>query len=74
MDKKHEIIYGIKALINDPEFQARHKMKATYFTRKRVLVFPIVLAFILQKSVKSLQLVLNEGRYLKTDHLSNSHI
>lgn len=79
MDKQHEIIHTIKTLINDPEFQTRHKLKAKYFTRKRALLFPIVLVFILQKSVKSLQLVLNEFfeklslyRVLMTLTVSNS--
>jgi hypothetical protein len=60
MDKKHEIVHTIKELLNDSEFQARHKINPKYFTRQRALTFPIVLTLILQKSVKSLQLVLNE--------------
>jgi hypothetical protein len=60
MDKKLIVIQMTKRLLSDVDFQARHRVKPKYFTRNRVLTFSIVLALILQKSVKSLQLVLNE--------------
>lgn len=60
MDKKTPAIQTSKRLIADADFKTRHRVKAEYFTRQRVLTFVIVLGFILQKSVKSLQLVLNE--------------
>lgn len=49
-----------KRLLHDPHFKIRHRVNPKYFTRNRVLLFSIVLVLILQKSVKSLQLVLNE--------------
>jgi len=60
MDKKLAVIQTTKTLLTHADFKARHRVKPKYFTRKRVLTFSIVLALILQKSVKSLQLVLNE--------------
>lgn len=60
MDKKFAVIQTTKTLLTHADFQVRHRVKPNYFTRKRVLTFSIVLALILQKSVKSLQLVLNE--------------
>ena len=47
-------------LIHDAEFKARHRQKATDFTRSRSLVFPLVMLFVLRKGVKSLQLMVNE--------------
>jgi hypothetical protein len=44
----------------DSVFQGRHKIKPKYFTRERVLTFPVVMVILFQKSVKSLQLMLNE--------------
>jgi hypothetical protein len=60
MDIACAVIQTVKTLVADAEFQSRHRVKATYFTRKRVFTFSIVLVLLLQKSVKSLQLVLNE--------------
>jgi len=47
-------------LIHDADFKARHRQKATDFTRSRSLVFPLVMLFVLRKGVKSLQLMVNE--------------
>lgn len=41
-------------------FKASHRTEPRYFTRDRALTFPLVILLILQKSVKSMQLVLNE--------------
>jgi hypothetical protein len=60
MDKKLTVIQTTKRLLTHADFQARHRVKSKFFTRKRVLTFSIVLLLLLQKSVKSLQLVLNE--------------
>jgi hypothetical protein len=60
MDKKVAVIQTIRTLLTNADFHARNRVKPKYFTRKRVLTFSIVLILILQKSVKSLQLVLNE--------------
>jgi hypothetical protein len=44
----------------DDDFKARHRTQSKYFTRERVLTYPLVILLILQKSVKGMQLVLNE--------------
>ena len=50
----------VRALVLDDGFKARHRTQAKYFTRTRVLTFALVILLILQKSVKGMQLVLNE--------------
>jgi len=42
------------------EFKSRHRTEDRYFTRDRALTFPLVILVMLQKSVKGMQLVLNE--------------
>lgn len=54
------VMTAIKQQLNDPVFQATHRDKATSFTRKRRLSFARVVVVILQKSLTSLQLVLND--------------
>lgn len=49
-----------KKLLNDIGFQNRHSKTETAFTRKRKLTFVLMVMLILQKTVKSLQLRLNE--------------
>ncbi len=60
MKKQQQIIQRITTRITDPEFQARHKVNTADFTRQRALPFVIVLTMLLQKSVKSLQVMANE--------------
>jgi hypothetical protein len=50
----------LRALITDKNFMARHRYNEEDFTRKRKLPFIQMLLVICQKSVKSLQLMLNE--------------
>lgn len=47
-------------LVKSEEFLKRHRTASTYFTRRRKLPFASVFAIVLRKSVKSLQVVLNE--------------
>ena len=47
-------------MTEDNEFKNRHKSKKSAFTRDRKLPFSMLLSLLLQKSVKSLQLLLNE--------------
>lgn len=49
-----------KKLIHSDQFKARHRTDPKYFSRKRWLTFPLLLLVLLQKSAKSMQLVLNE--------------
>jgi len=44
----------------DEQFKVRHRTHQKYFTRRRVLTFPLMILLMLQKSVKGMQLVLNE--------------
>lgn len=60
MDTTIHVITTIENVLNDPAFQARHRSNETAFTRQRQLTFIRVTVLILQKSLTSLQLVLNE--------------
>src|SRR2546426_9124593 len=46
--------------LHDAQFIARHRVRAQDFTRERQLTFPVVMLFILQKTVKSIQRHLHE--------------
>ena len=46
--------------IHSSKFIQQHKLKTQYFTRNRILNFQILFVTIMRKSVKSLQIVLNE--------------
>jgi hypothetical protein len=50
----------VRTLMSEPEFKANHRTAAKYFSRERVLTFPVMILLILRKSAKSLQVVLNE--------------
>jgi len=58
MNTRIKVIETVRKLLNDPEFQFNHKRSSEYFTRSRKLVSVVML--IIQKSLKSVQLVLNE--------------
>ena len=40
--------------LHSPEFSQRHRLKPKYFTRKRVMLLPRVVLFILQKTTRSI--------------------
>lgn len=42
------------------QFKQSHRVKASYFSRERILTFPLTMLLVLRKSAKSLQLWLNE--------------
>lgn len=65
------VMTALKQLLNDPAFQAKHRINESAFTRTRHLSFVRVTVRSLQKSLKSLQLVLNEffGKLQQTLHL-----
>ena len=54
------LVETLRAKLRDPDFRARHRLRAQDFTRHCPLTFPVVVLFILQKTVKSLQRHLNE--------------
>lgn len=60
MKKKYSLIDFTRQEIKKLEFINHHKSNPVDFTRKRVFNFALVFILILQKSVKSLQCVLNE--------------
>jgi hypothetical protein len=60
MDKRNISLRLIGAAIKNINFVNNHKEKPNDFTRNRTLDFPIIFMLILKKSMKSLQLVLNE--------------
>jgi hypothetical protein len=55
-----QFVQSLRAAVCDLEFSARHRMRPQDFTRNRQLTFPLVMLFILQKTVKSIQLHLHE--------------
>lgn len=54
------LIEALRAKLHDPNFLARHRVRPEDFTRERQLTFPIVMLFVLQKTVKSIQRHLHE--------------
>jgi hypothetical protein len=60
MSKKQSLIDFTKQEIKKLEFINHHKNNPHDFTRERVFNFGLVFILLLQKSVKSLQLILNE--------------
>jgi len=59
-DKAIQSISIIRSLLNDDEFKNSHRTASKFFSRKFKLDFVTVVLLILQKSIKPLQLVLNE--------------
>ena len=55
-----DLLQKLRQRLRAPAFLDRHRVAPQAFTRQRVLTFPIVMLLILQKTVKSLQLHLNE--------------
>jgi hypothetical protein len=54
------LIEAIRAKLHDPQFRARHRVREQDFTRNRQLTFPVIMLFVLQKTVKSIQKHLDE--------------
>ena len=69
--KAKEALRKSRAVLHSKAFKERHRTEKKYFSRARVLTFPIVLMLLLQKSVKSMQLVVNEF-FEKTNFLTVS--
>jgi hypothetical protein len=53
-------IEKLRRYLCDTQFSARHRVRLEDFTRQRQLTFPIVMLFVLQKTVKSIQRHLHE--------------
>lgn len=54
------LIEGLRAKLLDARFWARHRVRPQDFTRQRQLTFPLLLLFVLQQTVKSIQRHLHE--------------
>jgi hypothetical protein len=54
------LIEALRRILCDAEFCGRHRVRPEDFSRQRQLTFPVVMLFILQKTVKSIQRHLNE--------------
>ena len=53
-------VQSLRRELCDGDFSARHRVRPEDFTRQRQLTFPVVMLFILQKTVKSIQRHLHE--------------
>src|SRR6266513_4560841 len=53
-------VESLRRHLCDGAFSARHRVRPEDFTRQRQLTFPVVMLFILQKTVKSIQRHLHE--------------
>src|SRR5690348_8575120 len=51
---------ALRVKLLDPTFGARHRVRPQDFTRHRQLTFPLIMLFILQKSLKSIKNHLTE--------------
>ena len=54
------LVEALRLKLRDPKFLARHRVRPQDFTRNRQLTFPVLMLFILQKTVKSIQRHLHE--------------
>jgi len=54
------LIEGLREKLHDEQFIARHRVRPEDFTRQRQLTFPVVMLFVLQKTIKSIQRHLHE--------------
>src|SRR5216684_1031148 len=54
------LIQPLRRQLCDAQFIARHRVRPEDFTRQRQLMFPVVMLFVLQKTVKSIQRHLHE--------------
>ena len=54
------LIEALRAKLRDPTFLARHRVRPQDFTRHRQLTFPLLMLFLLQQTIKSIQRHLHE--------------
>ena len=54
------LVQSLRAKLSDATFRARHRVRPQDFSRQRQLMFPVVMLFILQKSLKSVKNHLTE--------------
>ena len=58
--KPQQVVNTTKRLLKDEEFKSHHRTSPKVFLRERKLTFSLVILLILQKTMKSIQLLLNE--------------
>jgi hypothetical protein len=58
--KPQQVVNTTKKLLKDEEFKSHHRTSPKVFLRERKLTFGLVMLLIMQKTMKSLQLLLNE--------------
>src|SRR6266699_231389 len=49
------LIEALRTRLRDPNFLARHRVRPQDFSRQRQLTFPVLMLFVLQQTVKSIQ-------------------
>jgi len=54
------LVESLRRQLHDPVFLARHRVRPEDFTRQRQLTFPVMMLFVLQKTIKSIQRHLDE--------------
>lgn len=54
------LIESLRARLRAPDFLARHRVRPQDFTRQRQLTFPLLMLFVLQQTIKSIQRHLSE--------------
>jgi hypothetical protein len=54
------LVQALRAKLRDPDFLARHRVRTHDFTRQCQLTFPVLMLFVLQQTVKSIQRHLHE--------------
>jgi hypothetical protein len=54
------LIEALRTRLRDEDFLARHRVRPQDFTRERQLTFPLLMLFVLQQTVKSIQRHLHE--------------
>ncbi len=54
------LIEALRGKLRDEDFLARHRVRSQDFTRERQLTFPVLMLFVLQQTVKSIQRHLHE--------------
>ena len=54
------LVNALRAKLRDPDFLARHRVRPQDFTRECQLTFPVLMIFLLQKTLKSIQRHLHE--------------
>ncbi len=54
------LIEALRGKLRDENFLARHRVRSQDFTRERQLTFPVLMLFVLQQTVKSIQRHLHE--------------